>query len=168
MFLIKETSLNVLCREAGHNTEGALWKYPSLFPYTDAGRTGLVLKLQLLLWKALQTFRRKWLYKRTAPNRRLHVLLCRLPFRWSLGIDRFLYNSIRLLGNKKSNQIIVLDVGKFQQYDKKFFENRALYKFEDGEFWGVRDYDEYLRMIYGDYMTPNKWGHIEDYSAVVV
>ncbi|MBQ5333270.1 MAG: LicD family protein [Oscillospiraceae bacterium] len=36
--------------------------------------------------------------------------------------------------------------------DRRFFEGRKKYKFEDGEFYGTDDYDGYLKCIYGDYM----------------
>ncbi len=140
-----------------------------IFPYTNAGGNRITRKLQIFFRNMLQSFRLKWHYKRTAPQRKLHVLLCFLPFRVSLWIDRLLYKAIALLGSKSSDQIFALDVGRNMFFKKSFFENTQLYRFEDGEFWGIRDYDEYLTLQYGpDYMTPVKWGHVEDYSTVTL
>lgn len=37
---------------------------------------------------------------------------------------------------------------------KDKFLDRTLYDFEGHKFWSVRDYDDWLTRIYGDYMTP--------------
>ncbi len=42
---------------------------------------------------------------------------------------------------------------KLEGLDRKFFEKYRSYNFEDGTFPGVYEYDEYLRTLYGDYMT---------------
>lgn len=36
--------------------------------------------------------------------------------------------------------------------DSKYFMERKIYSFEDGRFYGPKDYDGYLTCIYGDYM----------------
>ncbi|MED1791101.1 LicD family protein [Brevibacillus nitrificans] len=35
---------------------------------------------------------------------------------------------------------------------RRFYESRVKVEFEGYTFWGFRDYDEYLRLVYGDYM----------------
>lgn len=42
----------------------------------------------------------------------------------------------------------------FEQSSAESFAERMRFKFEDGEFWGPKGYDEYLTKTYGDYMTP--------------
>ena len=42
----------------------------------------------------------------------------------------------------------------FEQSSTASFAQRTKFKFEDGEFWGPKGYDEYLTKTYGDYMTP--------------
>ena len=37
---------------------------------------------------------------------------------------------------------------------KEYLEERILVDFEDAKFYAPRDYDGYLRQLYGDYMTP--------------
>jgi phosphorylcholine metabolism protein LicD len=129
----------------------------------------LARRLQSFCRDVLHSFRLKWLYKRTRPERKIHAFLCRLPFRWSLLIDRCLYSAIRLLGSPSSDEIFVLDICKRRFFKKSYFENTKLYPFEEGRFWGIGDYDSYLSDFYGaDYMTPKKWGHVADYSQVIV
>lgn len=45
---------------------------------------------------------------------------------------------------------------------KEYFENSVLYSFENSSFWGVENYDHYLKHLYGDYMTlpDNKDRHL--------
>lgn len=138
-----------------------------IFVYTDAGNNALTRKLQVLFRNVLQSFRLKYLYKRTRPERKLHAFLCRLPFSFNLCVDRMLYRTIKLLGSKKSSDYFSLDVCERMFFRKSFFDDTVLYPFEDGVFWGIREYDEYLCDFYGpDYMTPKKWGHVDDYSTV--
>ena len=42
----------------------------------------------------------------------------------------------------------------FEQSSAESFAERVKFKFEDGEFWGPKGYDEYLTKTYGDYMIP--------------
>ena len=37
---------------------------------------------------------------------------------------------------------------------KETFLNRRLYDFDGIQVWGITDYDEHLKRLYGDYMTP--------------
>lgn len=37
---------------------------------------------------------------------------------------------------------------------KKIFFDRKLYEFDGLKVWGIADYDEHLKRLYGDYMTP--------------
>ena len=40
-----------------------------------------------------------------------------------------------------------------EKMEEKWLSNRASYEFEGHDYWGFRDYDEYLSSLYGDYMT---------------
>lgn len=42
----------------------------------------------------------------------------------------------------------------YRHIKRKDFEPRAQYAFEGRQFWGPKYYDKYLKIIYGDYMTP--------------
>ena len=47
--------------------------------------------------------------------------------------------------------------------------NNIIFDFEDTVFMGVKDFDEYLSMLFGkDYMIPKQYSHFSDYSNVVV
>lgn len=37
---------------------------------------------------------------------------------------------------------------------KKVFEELTLHQFEDGEFFIIQHYDEFMTSVFGDYMTP--------------
>lgn len=140
-----------------------------IFVYTNAGKTKLTKKLQVFFLRCLQSFRLKYYHKKTNPNRKVFLMLCKLPFSVSLVIDRMLYDAIKLLGSKNSGQVFTLDIWEHLFFKKEFFEKTCLYPFEGGQFWGIGDYDSYLRQVYGnDYMTPRKWGHVADYSDVIV
>lgn len=44
--------------------------------------------------------------------------------------------------------------GIFEKAEKKSFDKKLKFAFEDTNFWGPAGYDEYLTNLYGDYMTP--------------
>lgn len=56
-------------------------------------------------------------------------------------------------------------------YPVKFFQKRRKYKFEDTEFYGIYDYDEYLTLIYGDYMQlppeDKRGGHTDELGDII-
>lgn len=52
------------------------------------------------------------------------------------------------------SQIAVMDNGPVEHVSKASFEETILMKFEDSEFQVMKGYDEDLRLVYGDYMTP--------------
>lgn len=77
-----------------------------------------------------------------------------------MKVKQDLYEKISQIGNKKKTSC----VGCFNsdyltiivKYKANFMENLELHKFEDTEFYIVCEYDEHLRQVYGDYMTPPK------------
>lgn len=44
--------------------------------------------------------------------------------------------------------------GKKGKLKKEIYYDRQLYDFNGKKFWGIKNYDEHLSMLYGDYMTP--------------
>ncbi len=53
-------------------------------------------------------------------------------------------------------------------FDRDFFAGKMKkYPFEDSEFTSMENAHEFLTAFYGDYMTPKKYSHIGDYSAIV-
>ena len=138
-----------------------------IFVYTDAGRSRIAKTLQLKLMRFLQSYRCRWYHAKAHPEKRIHVFLTKVPKGLALSIDHALLSAIQTLGSKRSGEIFALDVREPYFFPKRYFEETVRYPFEGGEFWGVRDYDSYLSGFYGsDYLTPKKWGHIEDYSQV--
>lgn len=51
-----------------------------------------------------------------------------------------------------SNKMACIVTGEYSLWDKKMFENYIDVEFENNKFSAVRDYDEMLKSIYGDYM----------------
>ena len=143
--------------------------YLDIFLYTNAGKSGFSRKLQMKTMQALQSFRCRFYHAGTHPEKKIHVFLSKLPEKLCLFIDDALCGLIRALGSKRSGEIFALDVRDPYFFKKSYFEKTKRYRFEDGRFWGIEEYDDYLTGFYGpDYMAPKKWGHIEDYSQVVL
>lgn len=111
-------------------------------------------------------------------KRKIVRFLYNIKAKWMIFRHRRIFES---LASPSSDRVIVLGT----EYGEKYSENAkriALkqtlkkcdliaekYAFEDAEFYGLKDYDAYLRIQYGeDYMTPKKWSHIEDYSRVII
>ena len=140
-----------------------------IFLYTNAGRSRLSRKLQMKTMQALQSFRCRHYHAVTNPGKKLHVVLSKLPEKLCRVIDGALCGLIRALGSKRSGEIFALDVRDPYFFKKSYFDKTKRYQFEDSRFWGIEEYDDYLTGFYGpDYMTPKKWGHMEDYSQVVL
>lgn len=140
-----------------------------IFVYMNAGVNGFFRKIQFGIYNVLRTYRCRYLHIKNKDARWYHYLACKLPKIVAVQIDSFLVSLIELCGSKKSEFYFCMDVGKVYFYKKELFDNLVLYQFEDGKFWGIKDYDKYLQMIYGaDYMIPKKWGHVGDYSKVIL
>ena len=140
-----------------------------IFPYTDAGNNQIAKKLQLLMMKVLQSYRCRFLHAELHPERKMFILLSKIPAGLSLRIDYMLQGFIELLGSRRSDEYMLLTVSNNAFFKKAYFDDRKLYRFRDASFWGPADANGYLSGIYGDdYMTPRQWSHLEDYSDVVL
>lgn len=154
-------------QEPGLHMHKGVWI--DVFFYTPAGNSKPAKKLQMTFLRALQSFRCRHYHAVNNPERKLFVLLSRMPVKMCLGIERFLLSLIRALGSSRSDEYLTMDVCEPFFQKKAFFDQLARYPFEDKEFWGVKDYDAFLSNYYGpDYMTPKKWSHMQDYSQVIV
>lgn len=73
-----------------------------------------------------------------------------------------LYRELRENPNSDSS-LYGMIVGTNKDYlvlEKEMFNHLVETPFEDCSFLGLRDYDKYLRILFGpDYMTPKKWAH---------
>ena len=162
-----QTYMPQLPVEENINIHKGVWM--DLFLYTNAASSSIGKKIQLKLMHALQSFRCRYYHAVDHQERKIFLLLSRFPRQLSLFIDNFLLGCIKLAGSKNSREYFVMDVREPYFFKKSFLDNRKRYCFEGGEFWGVKDSDEYLRLFYGDdYMTPDRWSHIEDYSNVIL
>ncbi len=57
-------------------------------------------------------------------------------------------------------------------FPSHIFSERVKIKFEDAEFYMVKDYDQYLTLAYGDYMTPpdekDRGGHESTLGEIII
>lgn len=52
---------------------------------------------------------------------------------------------------------------------KEIFKDRVLYDFEGYQFWGIKNYDFWLKKVYGDYMElPPKSKRVSNHNSIVV
>ena len=140
-----------------------------IFPYTYAAKGSVMKKLQTVLLKILQSYRCRYYHAHLHPDKPVHRLLTKLPNKASLLLDKCLEGMVCALGRKYSSEYFLLTCGDQFFLPRTLLDEKTLYPFENAEFWGMKDGDTYLRHRYGDdYMTPKQWGHIDDYSEVIL
>ena len=68
------------------------------------------------------------------------------------------YNKVSKWGNNSEHDFLIMSndqyTGLRYRYPKNLFDEICLTPFEDTEVFAMSHYDEYLTLIYGDYMTP--------------
>ena len=137
---------------------------------TNAAKTKIGKRIQNFFSCMFETYRHRYLYRNTDVSRKFHIFLTKLPNSIQILIDKLIINCIILFGNKKSSELFLLNPGRIGKLiPREFLENTDYYSFEDSEFLGPKDYNKFLIFAYGpDYMTPKKWGHLPDYSKVII
>ena len=150
MFRIRKnhTFMPQLPVEETLNIHKGVWM--DIFLYTDAAIGAKGKKKQLKLMQMLQSFRCRNYHAKVHPERKIYMLLSQLPECINLMLDGFLLHCIKRLGSKRSPEYFVMDVREPYFFKKDYLDQLARYPFERGEFWGVQDYDNYLRGFYGD------------------
>ncbi len=57
-------------------------------------------------------------------------------------------------------------------YRSNLFDDLIMIHFEDSEFKIMKNYDEYLTLLYGDYMTPpdekDRNGHVGELGEIII
>lgn len=73
-------------------------------------------------------------------------------------VDYYVKKQIELFDreNEDTEYIICQGAGWGEKgkLKRELYYDRVLYDFNDLKLWGMRDYDEHLKNLYGDYMTP--------------
>mgnify|MGYP000844518661 FL=1 len=64
------------------------------------------------------------------------------------------------------------DSGRYKvKYPSYYFMTREKYSFEDTEFYGIKEYDKYLSLVYGDYMKlppmEKRCGHQDELGKII-
>lgn len=152
------------------NINQGIWM--DLFPLVNASKYSCVVDIQLYLIYRLQKLRFNFFDSKKSLNIKKKTYNVFLGYIYS-----FIDNIIAFLGSEKSNFYIIKNTN---YYSKSYIENRAksmipknyfndkkLYKFEDYNYFGPKDYDGYLKYFYGnDYMIPKKYSHPSNYDDV--
>lgn len=149
------------------NIHKGLWV--DIFALFPAGKSTFSKKMQFQLGRILHSFRCRYINARRTPPKR--AFLAKIPPKCALWMDDLLTQGIRLLGSKTSEEYFVPGDGNFQSRFKKcsFFDSRGEYAFEDAILYGPKDFDAYLKKLYGEnYMIPQKYGHNVNYDNVKV
>ena len=142
-----------------------------IYPFVGASRFPLVEKMQSgMLWMSAR-LRAAELFKARGDDLLVVKAACAVPFPIrKLACDAMLALSVR--DSDKCERIGTLDAaiyrGKYQASD---WDELVKMRFEDAEFWGPKNYDRVLRMMYGDYMQlppeSARVGHYEDEGVIV-
>lgn len=142
-----------------------------IFPYTNGSKFAIIRRIQFFLLRILQTLRMKTVNLIEEKASFHFWLISIIPDSIIAVIDSCVVNLIILLGNKTSKNYLVFDNDTFDRVfiKKKWLDNLADYDFENAKVKGTKEYDEYLKKIYGkEYMIPKKYTHLSDYSNVIL
>ena len=97
---------------------------------------------------------------------------CYIPYgvRKALS-DRYLRSA--LIDPSTTKKMCTLDAAPFEpKFDSHLFDEVVRHEFEDETFWIPARYDEALRIMYGDYMTPppegQRGGHENDFGGLIL
>lgn len=147
------------------NIHQGIWV--DIFPLVNANNTSIGKNLQYFISIILHSFRCRFINARKEPPKRKWMES--IPKTIALKIDRFLIWTVKSLGSKKSNEYFGLSnvSNKRPIEHKSFFDERGEYEFEGYWFWGPKNSNDYLTMLYGeDYLIPKKYGHQVNYENV--
>ena len=88
---------------------------------------------------------------------RKSVLFLCSPFDYDKALDRLHIIAMKYKDNpqteKREGSVLVDSDGPFF-FPYSAVKELRLYKYDDKEYWGFKDYDTFLKAWYGDYMTP--------------
>lgn len=168
---------NTVCVREGQ--ESAKWRtgiFIDVFPLDDIPKSmlGQIIQdvycffIRKILYSHIGKYSAKGIKKVT------YSILAKIPVGRSY---RYLKKYISKRNNTSDNNVRILTfpLGKKQKEDeywgfsKNFYLERELYEFEGYKLFGPKDYDDYLRKCYGDYMVlppKDKRSKSSDYSYV--
>lgn len=87
-------------------------------------------------------------------KRGLYQILYMIPEKWLIRSYQNWINYCVKLGHTKQVRILTFPTPKgVYGYDRKWYTELRLYKFEDCQFPGARDFNGYLKVKYNDYMA---------------
>lgn len=143
-----------------------------IFLYFDAPKSIKGKKIQSKLMILLQTIRCRANNKANNQENAIQKALNKMPLSLAQKVDSFVYWMARAIGSKKSKDYYMTVNNVFEKlyYPKNVIDGQALYEFEDGQYYGLENWNGYLTHEYGsDYMTPRNYGsHIESFDDVLL
>lgn len=154
-----------LLARIGMKDESTKWMHLDLFPMVGAPNNKI--RQKIFMYKALLNkkiyFFKKVDIRNNYKNNILKKLLASLIKTLCLPIpSKVIYKYDKKLKNKykvKGSSYLYNLYGSYKMREfipKSFFENRIQLQFEDKDFSVIKEWDEYLTQVYGDYMIPKK------------
>lgn len=142
-----------------------------IFLCYDAANSELGRKMQHKLSKIQQAIRLRWYDKSIQKKDSAAFIVTHIPGFAATASEKLMILLIRLLGSKKSSYLFVPcnETLEHSFLDRCFLDKMSEYEFEHEYFTGVANYDEYLKLQYGDnYMTPIRYGSHTDIEKVSI
>ena len=151
------------------NIHQGIWV--DIFPYVNAARWHFLRKMQYFFLCLLQTIRLRTVNKNNKKRSVLFKIILHTPDSVIKKLDSGIVNLISLLGSNASNYYFVFFNETYDKVlmKKDWFDNLDDYIFDGIIVKGIKEYDAYLKKLYGDtYMIPKKYTHFSDYSQVII
>ncbi len=167
-----------LCLQGGEKKTDAFHQgiWIDIFPIIDFSNLKVIKKTQTKIIRLLQRLK----YHHFAIGKHISIkgilkAICELALDTVEVILWYILVSLGIIRKKGKRECYIIGAGwqnleepeKFT-FDRDFFAGKMKkYQFEDSEFTSMENAHEFLTAFYGDYMTPKKYSHIGDYSAII-
>lgn len=134
-----------------------------IFILIDSCKTKRGIKIQNILIKFFQMMKCKYRYINDKEKYRVTALkkiIYKLPNPLFRFIEKTLFKLICAIGSSKGDNYYLLSNSTLAKsiVPKKWYKNKIRFKFEDTHLLISKYYDDYLKSLYEDYMTPIKYG----------
>lgn len=130
----------------------------SKYPHIKMIQTQLLLNFILMGKKYFDVLKEEAGDKNITHDKK-YRLVSRMPKKLLIILRKFAFTLINVFSRKNSENVLITWAinDKTEHYKRIFFEPVTKHKFEGRDFNIPENYDDYLRFLYGDYMTPVKY-----------
>lgn len=151
------------------NINQGIWV--DIFLLVNACKSKFGIKIQNAFVQLYQSLKCKYLYVNDKANYKVSIIkkiLYNLPNPVYRLIEKVVFWIIRNIGSNKSDKYFNLsnDGLNISIVPKIWFDDTICITFEDVELQIPKEWDAYLKFLYGDYMKPVKYSGHSDYSSV--